>query len=69
MLGDTLVLDVISDPSEDVSVGQTLKHPFLPHQLVEEQNQGRLHSEYDKSKVFGVKDISEQSNFFFSFTC
>ncbi|XP_015888017.3 protein phosphatase 2C 70 [Ziziphus jujuba] len=58
--GDTLVLDVISDASEDVSVGQTLKHPFLSHQLAEEQKQDRLSSEYDKSKVFGAKDIPGQ---------
>lgn len=60
-----MVLDVISDASEDVSVGQTLKHPFLSHQLAEEQKQDRLSSEYDKSKVFGAKDIPGQSNFLF----
>ncbi|KAL4273565.1 hypothetical protein GQ457_13G015570 [Hibiscus cannabinus] len=33
--GDGLVLDVISDPSEDILVGQTLKRPLATEQLIE----------------------------------
>ncbi|MCL7046503.1 hypothetical protein MKW94_028018 [Papaver nudicaule] len=35
--GASLVLDVIPDTSEDLLVGQTLKRPFLPSRIVEEQ--------------------------------
>ncbi|KAL5782554.1 hypothetical protein ACOSP7_007583 [Xanthoceras sorbifolium] len=33
--GDSLVLDVISDAPEEISVGQTLKHPLVPDHLAE----------------------------------
>lgn len=62
--GDSLAVDVISDAAEDILVGQTLKRPFLSHQLAEEQH-GRLSSEHDKSPIFSPKDISGQSNFLF----
>ncbi|OVA06677.1 Forkhead-associated (FHA) domain [Macleaya cordata] len=35
--GASLVVDVISDSSEDLLVGQTLKRPFVPNRFVEEQ--------------------------------
>lgn len=53
-----------SDPAEDVLVGQTLKHPFLSHQLADEQH-GRLSSEHARSPIICLKDVSGQSNFLF----
>lgn len=38
--GDSLVLDVISDASEDLLVGQTLKRPLMKDHLAEVQNYG-----------------------------
>lgn len=35
--GASLVLDVIPDSSEDLLVGQTLKRPFFPNRILEEQ--------------------------------
>ncbi|KAI3980010.1 hypothetical protein MKX01_042664 [Papaver californicum] len=35
--GASFVLNVIPDPSEDLLVGQTLKRPFLPNRILEEQ--------------------------------
>ncbi|KAF3457177.1 hypothetical protein FNV43_RR01834 [Rhamnella rubrinervis] len=60
--GDSLVVDVISDTAEDILVGQTLKRPFLSHQLAEEQH-SRLSSEHDKSPIFSPKDITGQRSY------
>lgn len=62
--GDSLVVSVSSDPAEDILVGQTLKHPFLTHELVEEQPVG-LSSEHARSPIISPKDVSGQSNFLF----
>ncbi|XP_007034676.2 PREDICTED: protein phosphatase 2C 70 [Theobroma cacao] len=53
--GDSLVLDVASDPSEDILVGQTLKRPLVTDRLVEVQNHGRLPNQSQNLK-FGVEN-------------
>lgn len=61
--GDSLVLDVISDASEDIVVGQTLKRPLLVHQLLEDQKSSRQNVEQDRFQQFVPKDPLDQSNF------
>ncbi|EXB55001.1 Protein phosphatase 2C 70 [Morus notabilis] len=58
--GDSLVLDVIADHSEDVLVGQTLKRPLLRHQLGEEKNFNRESLEHERSQAYFAKDIFDQ---------
>ncbi|GKV38534.1 hypothetical protein SLEP1_g46438 [Rubroshorea leprosula] len=53
--GDSLILDVISDASEDASIGQTIKHPAWTDQLIEEQKHVRQEDQIDKLR-FGVKN-------------
>ncbi|GLT78455.1 hypothetical protein SLA2020_499910 [Shorea laevis] len=53
--GDSLILDVRSDASEDASIGQTIKHPAWTDQLIEEQKHGRQEDQIDKLR-FGVKN-------------
>ncbi|KAE8685581.1 Protein phosphatase 2C 70 [Hibiscus syriacus] len=47
--GDGLVLDVISDPSEDILVGQTLKRPPATEHLVETVKLGRPENQSENS--------------------
>ncbi|KAE8686725.1 Protein phosphatase 2C 70 [Hibiscus syriacus] len=47
--GDSLVLDVISDLSEDILVGQTLKHPPATEHLVEAVKHGRPENQSENS--------------------
>lgn len=61
--GDSLVLDVISDASEDILVGQTLKRPLLVQQLLEDQKSSRQNVEQDRFQQFVPKDPLDQSNF------
>ncbi|KAK7343571.1 hypothetical protein VNO77_12402 [Canavalia gladiata] len=56
--GDSLVLDIISDPSEDVAVGQTLK--LSPAQLAKIQKQSRANFENDRSQDFEPREILDQ---------
>ena len=56
-----MVLDVISDPSEDVAVGQTRKLP--PDQLIETQKHSTPKFENDRLQDFVQRDIFDQSNF------
>ncbi|KAJ7954921.1 Protein phosphatase 2C 70 [Quillaja saponaria] len=56
--GDSLLLDVVSDPSEDISVGQTLKLPAA--QLAEAQKDVRPSFDNDKLQEFVHKDILDQ---------
>ncbi|KAF5452480.1 hypothetical protein F2P56_027475 [Juglans regia] len=58
--GDSLVLDLISDPPEDVLVGQTLKNPFSPEQLAEFLKHGRQRLVGDKLQESVHKDILDQ---------
>ncbi|XP_004296916.1 PREDICTED: protein phosphatase 2C 70-like [Fragaria vesca subsp. vesca] len=53
---DSLVLDVISDASEDIVVGQTLKRPLLAHQFVEDQRSSRQNLEQDRFQQFVPKE-------------
>ncbi|KAH9765178.1 protein phosphatase 2C 70 [Citrus sinensis] len=75
--GDSVVLDVISDASEDLSVGQTLKRPLMKDHLAEVQKYGgqedqspnlKLGLGIDRFPEFLPKAIADQSNFFFPFT-
>ena len=72
-----MVLDVITDASEDVFVGQTLKRPFMPNLPIEEQThigKGELSyelkfdSDNDGFQEFVRQDIVDQSIFSLSFT-
>ncbi|POO02234.1 Kinase associated protein phosphatase [Trema orientale] len=58
--GDSLVLDVISDHSEDVFVGQTLKRPLLKHQLVEEKKHVRESLDHELCHEFVSKEVLDQ---------
>lgn len=58
-----MVLEVISDPPEDLLVGQTLKRPLAPDDLVEVLKHGRQSSEDDRFQEFVHNDILDQSNF------
>ncbi|XP_043693743.1 protein phosphatase 2C 70-like isoform X2 [Telopea speciosissima] len=54
--GATLVLDVVSDLSEDVLVGQTLKRPLVSHRSIDEGK----HAKKEDSK-YGLSVISADS--------
>ncbi|XWS54014.1 hypothetical protein CRYUN_Cryun10bG0051500 [Craigia yunnanensis] len=54
--GDSLVLDVISDPSEDILVGQTLERPLVTEHIVEVQKRGRPDNQSQNLK-FGVENV------------
>ncbi|KAJ1384334.1 SMAD/FHA domain superfamily [Sesbania bispinosa] len=56
--GDTLIVDVISDPSEDVDVGQTLK--LSPAHLAHIQNHTTPNFQNDRLQDFVQRDISDQ---------
>ncbi|KAK8619578.1 hypothetical protein V6N13_135860 [Hibiscus sabdariffa] len=59
--GDSLVLDVISDPSEDISVGQTLKRPSSTEHLVEALKLGRPENQSQNTvQEFVPQTISDQ---------
>ena len=58
-----MVLEVISDPTEDVLVGQTLKRPLASDHLVDVLKHGRQSLEDDRFQEFVHKDIPDQSNF------
>ncbi|GMJ08318.1 kinase associated protein phosphatase, ROOT ATTENUATED GROWTH 1 [Hibiscus trionum] len=59
--GDSLVLDVISDPSEDILVGQTLKRPSATEHLVEALKLGRPENRSQNTvKEFVPQAISDQ---------
>ncbi|XP_022762031.1 protein phosphatase 2C 70 isoform X2 [Durio zibethinus] len=67
--GDSVLLDVITDPSEDILVGQTLKHPLFTEHIVEAQKFSRPENqsqnlkfgvENDKPQDFVPKAISDQ---------
>lgn len=60
-----MVVDVISDPSEDFLFGQTLRRPLSTDQISEIQKHGRQSLEDEKFQEFVFKDILNQSNFFF----
>lgn len=60
-----MVLDLTSDPPEDVLVGQTLKNPFSPEQLAEFLKHGRQRLVGDKLQEPVHKDILDQSNFLY----
>lgn len=60
--GDSLVLDVITDHSEDVYVGQTLKRPLLRRPLGEEKKQSRESLEHERPQAYLTKDVFDQSN-------
>lgn len=67
--GDSLVLDVISDASEDIVVGQTLKRPLLAHQFVEDQRSSRQNLEQDRFQQFVPKEPLDKSNFLSLYIC
>uniref|UniRef100_A0A803Q291 protein-serine/threonine phosphatase n=1 Tax=Cannabis sativa TaxID=3483 RepID=A0A803Q291_CANSA len=58
--GDSLVLDVISDHSEDVSIGQTLKRPILKHQLLAEKSPVKESLEHEIFPEHVSKDVTDQ---------
>ncbi|XP_059450920.1 protein phosphatase 2C 70 isoform X1 [Corylus avellana] len=58
--GDSLVLEVISDPTEDVLVGQTLKRPLASDHLVDVLKHGRQSLEDDRFQEFVHNDILDQ---------
>ncbi|GMN46627.1 hypothetical protein TIFTF001_015801 [Ficus carica] len=58
--GDSLVLDVITDHSEDVYVGQTLKRPLLRRPLGDEKKQSRESLEHDRPQAYLTKDVFDQ---------
>ncbi|XP_039007641.1 protein phosphatase 2C 70-like isoform X1 [Hibiscus syriacus] len=59
--GDSLVLDVISDPSEDILVGQTLKRPLATEKLIEALKLSRPENQSQNSiQEFVPKAISDQ---------
>ncbi|PPS17385.1 hypothetical protein GOBAR_AA03197 [Gossypium barbadense] len=63
--GDSLVLE-ISDPSEDLLVGQTLKRPLATEHLIEALKLGRPENQNENSiQEFVPKVISDQRNFCF----
>ncbi|KAM4116066.1 hypothetical protein ACJW30_02G022600 [Castanea mollissima] len=58
--GDSLVVDVISDPPEDLLFGQTLRRPLSTDQISEIQKHGRQSLEDEKFQEFVFKDILNQ---------
>lgn len=58
---DTLIVDVISDPAEDVDVGQTLK--LSPSHLAQIQKHSTPNFQNDRLQDFVQRDITDQSNF------
>jgi hypothetical protein len=56
-LGDSLVLEVISDPTEDVLVSQTRKRPLAFEHLVDILKHGRHSLEDGRFQEFVYKDI------------
>lgn len=67
-----MILDLISDASEDVLVGQTLKRPFMLNHSIEEQSHIgkeelsydlKFDSENDRFQSFVRQDIVDQSIF------
>lgn len=67
-----MILDVITDASEDVFVGQTLKRPFMSNHSVEEQThigkeelsyELKFNSENDGFQEIVRQDIANQSIF------
>nr|ATP84484.1 KAPP [Corylus heterophylla x Corylus avellana] len=58
--GDSLVVEVISDPTEDVLVGQTLKRPLASDHLVDVLKHGRQSLEDDRFQEFVHNDILDQ---------
>ncbi|XP_050219769.1 protein phosphatase 2C 70 [Mercurialis annua] len=63
--GDSLILDVTSEPTEDISVGQTLKRTFLTEHLAEvQQHTGQTdqspHRENDSIQDFAPCIIADQ---------
>lgn len=58
--GDNLVLEVISDPQEDLLVGQTLKRPLSTDQFIDVVKHGRQSLEDDRFQDFVRKDILDQ---------
>lgn len=61
--GDSLVLDVIPDHSEDVDVVQPFKFPPPPI-LAQIQKQSTQNHQNDRLQDFVERDITDQSNFF-----
>lgn len=68
-------MDVISDPAEDILLGQTLKRPLVTEHLVEALKHGRPETQCQDLKIGGENDslqefvskaTSDQSNFCFS---
>lgn len=68
--GDSLILD-ISDPSESVVVGQTLKRPLVIKESAGDEDYGAKEDISNKSRIKSDNDSSrrtaDQSNF--SFPC
>ena len=60
--GDSLAIDLISEHSEDVLVGQTLKRPLLPHLLADGKKHTRDSLEHARSLAFVSTAAYEQSN-------
>ncbi|XP_030974830.1 protein phosphatase 2C 70 [Quercus lobata] len=58
--GDSLGVDVISDPPEDLLFGQTLRRPLSTDQISEIQKHGRQSLEDEKFQEFVIKDILDQ---------
>ncbi|KAL4642548.1 hypothetical protein ACB092_02G026800 [Castanea dentata] len=58
--GDSLVVDLISDPPEDLLFGQTLRRPLSTDQISEIQKHGRQSLEDEKFQEFVFKDILNQ---------
>ncbi|XVF63183.1 hypothetical protein PTKIN_Ptkin09bG0067700 [Pterospermum kingtungense] len=58
--GDSLVLDVISDPAEDILVGQTLKRPLVTEHLVETLKHGRPENQFQDLKFGGESDSLQE---------
>lgn len=76
--GDSFVLDVIPDPTEEISVSYTLKNTLLPNRLVEEQRHASDNYTGSEKKVELYNDslqerapniIADQSIFFFFLWC
>ena len=67
--GDSFVLDVIPDPSEDIFTGQTLKRSLVTQHAVEEQKY-----ESDSLREFIPKGTADENNdslylFIYLFIC
>ena len=61
--GDSLVVDVVSDYSEDVLVGQTFKRPLSNHQLLEEKKHVRESIDDVLCQDYVSTDVVDQGNF------